>query len=241
MGGDGKTYVLQHGAWHGGWCWRFVADILRDNGHRVFTPTQTGLGERRHLLSHEVTLDVFVDDLANLLEAEELHDIVLVGHSFGGLAVSSVADRMPERIRHLVFLDGLILQGGQSPFSVLPADVVAKRRKQAADTADGLAIPVPPVTVFGIAEDHPEAAWVQRRLTPHPLGSYESPLKLANPVGNGRPCTYIRCTDPAYGPLEASRQWVADQPGWQRQGIATGHDAMVTAPRELAQALATIG
>ena len=87
-----KTYVLVHGAWHGGWCWRPVADALRAQGHKVFTPTQTGLGDRKHLLSRDITLDVFVDDVANLMEAEELRDAILVGHSFGGSAISGVAD-----------------------------------------------------------------------------------------------------------------------------------------------------
>src|ERR1700729_4499027 len=96
-----QTFVLVHGAWHGGWCWSRVADRLRSAGHRVFTPTQTGLGERKHLLSKDITLDIFTKDIANVIEAEELNNIVLVGHSFGGLAISGVADAMPERIRHL--------------------------------------------------------------------------------------------------------------------------------------------
>src|SRR5215831_14186711 len=98
------TFVLVHGAWHGGWCWRSVADSLRSKGHRVFTPTQTGLGERRHLLSGDITLDTFVEDLTNLIEMEELQNIVLVGHSFGGVVVSGVTDRMPERVGQLVCL-----------------------------------------------------------------------------------------------------------------------------------------
>lgn len=236
----GKTYVLVHGAWHGGWCWRDVANGLRAQGHRVFAPTQTGLGERRHLLSRDVTLDVFVDDVANLFEAEELRDAVLVGHSFGGSAISGVADRMPEAVRHLVYLDSLMVEPGRSPFGMLPPDVVAARRKLIAEQGDGVAIPPPPPPAFGIPEDHPGAAWVARRLTPHPAGTYESPLRLRNPVGNGRPRTYIACTAPVYGPLEASRQWVRRQEGWNWQEIATGHDAMVTAPAELARMLTAI-
>ena len=127
--GESKTYVLVHGAWHGGWCWRAVADALRAKGHRVFTPTQTGLGERKHLLSREITLDTFVDDLTNLIEMEELQNIILVGHSFGGSPISGVADRMPDRIGHLVYLDSLVLEGGQSTFIIAWCrDVVAARR-----------------------------------------------------------------------------------------------------------------
>jgi pimeloyl-ACP methyl ester carboxylesterase len=242
--GGEKTYVLVHGAWHGGWCWRPVADALRAEGHRVFTPTQTGLGERRHLLSRDITLDVFVDDIANLMEAEELHDAILVGHSFGGIAISGVADRMPEAVRHLVFLDSQILEPGQSAFGAMPADIVAARRKLAAEQGGGVAIPPPSPealsVVFGIPGDSPEVAWVSRRVTPHPLGTYESPLRLKNPVGNGRPCTYIACTAPLYGPLEGARQWAKRQSGWRWQEIATGHDAMVTAPAELTRMLLTV-
>ena len=229
--------MLVHGAWHGGWCWRAVADALRAKGHRVFTPTQTGLGERKHLLSREITLDTFVDDLTNLIEMEELQNIILVGHSFGGSPISGVADRMPDRIGHLVYLDSLVLEGGQSTFSVVPPDVVAARRKLVVEQGLGIAIPTPPVTAFGIPEDHPQAAWVRRHLTPHPVGTYESTLRLEHPVGNGRPRTYIHCTNPVYGPAEASRQWVRQQQGWGWQEIATAHDAMVTAPADLARML----
>jgi len=240
LAGTVKTYVLVHGAWHGGWCWHLVADALRAKGHRVFTPTQTGLGERRHLMSRDLTLDLFITDLLNIFEAEELWDVILVGHSFGGLTISGVADRMPERIRHLVYLDSVILESGQTPFDALPADVVAARRKLVAEQGNGMAIPVPPVTAFGIPEDHPRAEWVRRRLTPHPIGTYESVLKLAHPVGNGRLRTYIQCTDPVYAPIEYVRHWLERQQGWQRQKIATGHDAMVTAPAELTRMLADI-
>jgi hypothetical protein len=133
------------------------------------------------------------------------------------------------------------LQDGQSPFSVLPPEVEAARRKAATERGLGIAIPVPPVRVFGIPEDHPQAAWVQRHLTPHPVGTYESALRLKHPVGNGRPRTYIQCINPVYGPIESSRQFVRQQQGWNWREIATAHDAMVTAPAELAQMLLDIG
>jgi pimeloyl-ACP methyl ester carboxylesterase len=113
-----RTFVLVPGAWHGGWCWRDVAAMLRSAGHTVYTATQTGLGERSHLLSRNITVDTFVDDVANLIRWEQIEQVVLVGHSFGGLSISGVADRMPERLRQLVYLDSLILEDGQTPFSV---------------------------------------------------------------------------------------------------------------------------
>src|ERR1700690_637004 len=130
-----QTFVLVHGAWHGGWCWSRVADRLRAAGHQVFTPTQTGLGERKHLLSKDITLDTFTKDITNVIEAEELSNVVLVGHSFGGLAISGVADAIPERIRHLVYLDSLIVEGGKSPLDAFTPEIAAARKKAADDTS----------------------------------------------------------------------------------------------------------
>src|ERR1700712_5022755 len=143
-----RTFVLVHGAWHGGWCWSRVADRLRGAGHRVFTPTQTGLGERKHLLSKDITLDIFTSDIVNLIEAEELSDIILVGHSFGGNAISGTADAIPGKIRHLVYLDSLMVDAGKAPFDNLPPDVVAARRKAADETSGGLSLPTPPSSAF---------------------------------------------------------------------------------------------
>jgi pimeloyl-ACP methyl ester carboxylesterase len=231
-----QTFVLVHGAWHGGWCWRRVADRLRAAGHQVFTPTQTGLGERKHLLSRDITLDTFTTDIANVIAAEELSNVVLVGHSFGGLAISGVADAMRERVRHLVYLDSLMVEGGKRPFDSLPPDVVAARLKAAEQSSGGLSLPAPAPSAFGIS-DADDTEWVKRRLTPHPLGTYTSALNIKGPVGNDLPRTYIHCTNPSYAALEASRKWVKAQPGWHWAEIATGHDAMVMAPEELSRML----
>ena len=233
---SGQTFVLVHGAWHGGWCWSRVADRLRGAGKRVFTPTQTGLGERRHLLSKDITLDTFTADIVNVIEAEELTDIVLVGHSFGGNAISGVADRMGERIRHLVYLDSLVVEGGKAPFDNLAADVVAARRKAAEDSSGGVSLPNPPPSVFGVL-DTADTEWVRRRLTPHPISTYTSKLNIKGPVGNNLPRTYVHCTNPSYAALQASRDWVKAQQGWRWADIPTGHDAMVSAPDELTRLL----
>lgn len=237
----GKTYVLLHGAWHGGWCWRDVADGLRALGHRVTTPTQTGLGERAHLLSAQITLETFVTDLVQHIEAEELEDVILVGHSFGGLGITGAADRIPQRIRHLVYLDAMVLEGGQSAWGRMPPEIVAERRRALQEHGAGIAAPVPSVAAFGVPESHPRAEWVRRRLTPHPAGTYQTPLRLDHPVGNRLPCTYIACTDPWYAALAWAREWVKARGDWTWQEIATGHDAMVTAPQELTRMLAAIG
>ena len=229
------TFVLVHGAFHGGWCWSRTARHLRAAGHTVFTPTQTGLGERCHLLSPTITLDTFTADITGLLEAEELHDAVLVGHSFGGISITGAADRMPERVRHLVYLDSRILEAGQSMLDADPDRSGAWTR--AAREGDGMSLAPPPATYFD-CPDPADTAWIERRLTPHPLGTFTSPLNLINPtVGNGRPCTYVACTDPVYPWLEPCRRWARGRPGWGWAEIAAGHDAMVSAPQALATLL----
>jgi len=193
-------------------------------------------GERKHLLSKAITLDTFTSDIVNVIEAEELSDVILVGHSFGGNAISGTADTIPGKIRHLVYLDSLMVEGGKAPFDNLPPDVVAVRRKAAEETSGGLSLPAPPPSAFGVSETK-DTEWVKRRLTPHPFGTYTSPLNIKGPVGNNLPRTYIACTNPSYAALQASRNWVKAQQGWRRAEIATGHDAMVMAPDELTRML----
>lgn len=241
--GAAKTYLLVHGSWVGGWYWAPVAERLRGMGHRVFAPTLTGLGERRHLLSPGLTLDTAVEDVANVIEAEELRDVVLVGHSFGGAPVTGVADRMPERIRHLVYLDANIIENGQSFLDTLPPDVAEARRQAAREAGGGVPAIPPPLAafpVFGIPEG-PVADWLRRRLTPHPLAYYETPLRLGHPVGNGRPCTYVSLTSPANPSQEPSRRWARGRPGWDWVELAQGHVAPATAPDEVARLLAGLG
>lgn len=225
------TFVLVHGAWHGGWCWRFVSERLVARGHRVFAPTLTGQGERRHLLGAATSLDVAIADIENLIDAEELDDVVLVGHSYGGLVASGVADRKRDALRALVFLDSLLVENGQSAFDVLPRAVVDERLASVAASGQTLGIPVPDgLGGTGIPEDHPLAPWVRRRLTPHPLATYRTPLSLHHPVGNGLPCTYVHCANPSYDTLAPVRDRVRQKPGWGWETLDSGHDAMVLDP-----------
>ena len=137
------TFVLVHGAWHGGWCWKRVRPLLESRGHLVFTPTLTGLGERSHLLARETGLETHIADVVNVIRWEELSEVVLCGHSYGGMVISGVADRVPDRIRSLVYLDAFVPSDGQSLFDFLPAEHVkghprrgARQRRQLADAAD---------------------------------------------------------------------------------------------------------
>lgn len=229
----GTTFVLVHGAFHGGWCWRAVARALRDAGHSVFTPTLTGLGERRHLMSAALTIDTFVSDVANLIEVEDLRDVTLVGHSFGGTVISGVADRMPRRLGHLVYLDAITPLTGKSLFEMMSEQERSARQAALARLPDGATqVPPPPARHFGI-DDDAQAEWVDRRLTPHPTGGYTSPVILRNPIANGVPATYIRCTAPVFPSNDPCAAFAASRPGWRYREIATGHDAMISAPAEL--------
>ena len=230
------TFVLVHGAFHGGWCWRHVADRLTLSGARVFAPTMTGLGERAHLLDHDVGLETFIRDALGVIDSEEIENCVLVGHSFGGMVISGVADRRPGAIRSLIYLDAIVPVSGLSALELLPPDVAALRRRGAEETSGGLSIPVPPAANFDVPPG-PDRDWVERRLPPHPLAAYADPITLAAPVGNGRPRTYIRCAAPVYRAVQASYERVALEPGWDLFDLPTGHDAMITAPELTAQAL----
>lgn len=228
------NFVLVHGAWHGGWCWQHVAAILRAAGHQVFTPTMTGLGERAHLLNAQVGMSTFIDDICAVISAEELNDVVLVGHSFGGPVITGVADRMPQHLQQLIYLDALIVQNGESALSILPPAVQAERSRTI--DAEGLRMAIPAPDKFGVSEPE-QVAWLQRRLTPHPLKAYTEPLRLQHPFANSLDKTYIAVTEPWYPPLAGLRDWIRSQPDWQWRELAAGHDAMLTSPAALAAML----
>ena len=220
---------------HGGWCWSRVTPLLQAKGHRVFTPTQTGLGERAHLLNADITLDTFVEDVVAVIEAEELTDVILVGHSFGGNAISGAAHRVPGRLRHLVYLDGVVPVDGRSPMDVYDPAVASARRALAAETGN-VSLAAPDPMVFGVPPG-PDSDWVSRRMTPHPFGTLTSALHLPGGPSNGLPATYVCCTEPLYAPLASARDRARRQPGWAWRALAAGHDCMVTAPRATADVL----
>jgi len=230
--GSTRTFVLAHGAWHGGWCWKRVADRLRAKGHAVYTPSFTGMGDRIHLLNKELTINTFVEDLVQVIISEELTEVVLVGHSFGGIPISGAADRIPDRIARLIYLDALIIESGRSAISYFPPDVEA-RVKAAAKATNGLAVAVPDQlpAVWGLGKPgDPDYDWVRRRLAPHPFATYTTTLTLQAKVGNNLPRTYVHCTQPSYPILEDSRRLVRSWEGWQWVDLAAPHDSMITHP-----------
>jgi len=227
-----KTFVMAHGAFHGGWCWRDVAAILRSKGHLVFTPTYTGLGERAHLLNNEIDLNTFIEDVMAVIEYEELHNIVLVGHSFGGYVISGVADRIGDRIDSMIYLDAPMGTNGKSVLDEAPPDVRKARTDAAIDFSGVRAIATPSATAFGLS-DPQQIAWVNRRMTPMPLKTYETPLKLNGEPGGNLPKKFIHCVNPVLPNIVPSAVY-AKKNGWDYHELQTGHEAMITMPEQVA-------
>jgi len=227
-----SNLVLVHGAWHGAWCWARVLPGLRRRGHRVFAVTLTGVGERAHLLRPDITLQTHIDDVAMLIEAEELRDVVLVGHSYAGIMITGVADRMPQRLKHLVYVDAVIAHPGESWSSTHPAAVQAQRR--AAIAVHGF-IPAASASTYGLTGD--DAQWVERRQTPHPGKVYDEPLHFDAARMLALPRTFLACTDPALPTIAVARTRARTEPGWRVVELATGHDPMISAPDEFEAAV----
>ena len=235
------TFVLVHGAWHGGWCWEKVVPLLEAAGHAVYAPTLTGLAERAAELSPDVGLDTHIQDVTALLQEKNLYGVILVGHSYGGMVITGVVDAVPERIAHLVYLDTFVPRDGESMADISPI-VIRLLRKQAQAHGDGWR--VDPQGTYGVTTE-PDLSWVRRSVTPQPLKTLEQPLHLKNPaIVSAKPRTHIECTGGGF--FFSLMQHIADvaiprshprEAGWRLRRLPTGHDAMITMPRELANLL----
>ena len=231
------TYVLVHGGGHGGWCWRRLAAILRQARHDVYTPTLTGLGERAHLLNSSINLDTHITDVVGVLEVEDLNDVILVGHSYGGMVVTGVADRASDRIGRLVYLDAANPKDGQSLVDVAGEHILAIRPfGRVVDDVELVLFPDPEIVKLYGVTDPDDVAWMVERLTPHPWKCFEQPLRLTNEDELWAiPQFHIVCSstvatrDPQM--IEKAR---ADGRFWE---IDTGHDLMITEPQWVADAL----
>jgi pimeloyl-ACP methyl ester carboxylesterase len=238
------NFVLVHGAWHGAWCWRRVVDILARDGHRVHAVTLTGTGDRAHLLSPAITLETHIEDVRAAILAEELQDVVLAVHSYAGMIGTAIADRMGDRLRHLVYVDAVVPRPGES-WSSTHARAVREVRLAGAAASTDYSFAAPDPDNYGLeGEDY---AWVKRRLTAHPGHTYEAKLDF-DPVRVAKvPRTFVSCVRPALPTIDAIRPRVADSKlwdgAWQGGGganvveLSTGHDPMVTMPVELGQVL----
>ena len=224
------TFVLVHGAWHGGWCWRDVAGRLQSAGHRVYAPTLTGLADRSHLLTRETGLETHILDIVNLLEWEELDDAVLCGHSYGGMVVTGAADRAAGRLKALVYLDAFVPADGQSLPDMAPPERVAGMLRDAAERGDGWKVPPLPASVW--LDDPAQQAWVQPKVTPHPLRCFTDPLPLTGAWRSVGCKMHILASANDPSPFHAIHAGVASEPAWLCRRIEGPHDLMISHPAE---------
>jgi pimeloyl-ACP methyl ester carboxylesterase len=228
-----STFVLVHGAWHGGWCWDRVAPLLRGAGHEVHAPTLTGLSERAHLLSPLVGLDTHVEDVVRLIDVLGLREVVLVGHSYAGQVITGVADRRPQVIARRVHLDAFVGSDGESARDLLPESVEHHWAESAAEQGFDWLVPVRKLSVLGVTEQA-DIDWLTPKLTPHPWKTYTDPLRLIGAV-EAVPAAFVECV--AWMRVFAGQAERARERGWPVHELDTGHEAMVTAPKALAEAL----
>jgi pimeloyl-ACP methyl ester carboxylesterase len=237
------TFVLVHPAWLGGWCWKKVTPLLRVRGHEVFTPTLTGLGERAHLAKPDIGLETHIRDVVNVFEYEDLSHAILVANSSGGAVITGVADRVPERIARLVYLDAFVPEDGQSLLDIIPSDRRPVMEALVRTEGEGWLLPrfaPPPWEKFlpeawSITEEA-DLRWALPRLRPTPFGHFKEPVRLTSAAAARLPRTYIRCRWP-----NASFDRYADiarkTTGWRCLELATPHLPYVTHPRELVDLL----
>jgi pimeloyl-ACP methyl ester carboxylesterase len=241
------TFVLVHGAWGGGFAWKYVVPLLREQGHTIYTPTLTGLGERVHLGGPDVNLDMHIEDIVNVLSYEDLNDVILVGHSYGGMVITGVLDRVPERLQHVVYLDAEVPRDGDTGFDFwLKADAAAIEQS-ARDTGDGwkaFAGSAADIEAFFGAwiPDAEKKSWVVAKMAsiPQPIDTFRQPIRLSNPASESVPRTFIRC--PVDGEVWASIydsivERVRDDPRWNVIEIASNHMAPIAAPELVATTL----
>ena len=231
-----SCYVLVHGGGHGGWCYQGVARILRSQGHEVYTPTLTGLGEREHLLTPAVDLDMHITDVVKILQFEDLRDVILVGHSYGGMVITGIADRAADRVGHLVYLDAATPENGQSLVDVAGPIITAARAD--GRVVDGMELVLfpgkDPMGFFGVT-DPQQIEWMRTRLTPHPWKCFEQKLVLTNEAAmRVIPQTHIVCTATLPFRDVDSLKKRAQGRLWD---VDTGHDLMISEPDQVASLL----
>ena len=242
------TLVFIHPAWFGGWCWRDVARPLRLAGHEVWTPTLTGFGERAHLATPAVTLGTHVDDVIGLLEFEDLHDVTLVGSSSAGTVITAVADRCPERVARLVYLDAFVPSDGQSTLDLLPPDRAAGLERLVQSEGGGWQLPRfgPPPWEMILREmwhvtDEEKVQWVLPRLRPAPFAHFTEPVRLMNAAAADRISrVYIRCVNTGPAPFDHPAALAQTSPGWEYRAMQTYHIPFITNPDEVARAMLDI-
>jgi pimeloyl-ACP methyl ester carboxylesterase len=225
------TFLVCHGAWSGGWSWGRLRRPLRAVGHDIFAPTYTGLGERAHLAHPGIGLDTHAEDILKVMEYEGLSEVVLVGHSYGGMVATVVADRAADRISRLIYVDAFVPEDGMSVLDHQEPAVRARMRALAAAEGDGWRIPPGPLAADVSEAD---AAWIVPRRVPQPLRTFEDPARLAG-GGAGLPRAYLYCRVKAGDdPFAAVAARVRNEPGWLYTELDSGHVPNITMPDALA-------
>jgi len=231
------VFVVAHGAWSAAWAWKKMRPLLRAAGHELWTPTYTGLGERAHLASPAIDLDTHIADVIGMLEMEDLRDVVLIAHSYGGMVATGVADRVRERIAQLVYLDAFVPRDGQSLFDLQPAEARTRMRELARTDGEGWRLPPTQMPA-----DTPDAdiAWASGRRRPQPIKTFEQPLRLVASE-TPPPRSYIYCQRKA--PADVFRQFAERaqrERGWRYFEIDASHNPHITAPHALLELLVKI-
>jgi pimeloyl-ACP methyl ester carboxylesterase len=232
-----KTFVLVHGTWHGGWCWRRVADALEKKGHKVYAPSLTGVADRSHLLTKDVNLTTHVSDVANLIRWEDLKEVVLVGHSSAGFVITQAAEQIGSQVASIVYLDAFVPQVGDSLIS-LANPGPRKALEEAVARGDLVAKPVP-AAAFNVNEK--DRAWVDGKCTPHPLAAVVEKVTAAGAHEKIARKTYIRATGFKSPVFDETLAKMKTAPGWKTYEVASGHDVMVDQPDRLAEILLEVG
>jgi pimeloyl-ACP methyl ester carboxylesterase len=230
------TFVLIHGAWHGAWCWRRVTDRLHKAGHVVFTPTLTGLGERSHLLRAGINLTTHVTDVVNAMKWERLTDVVLCGHSYGGMVISGVAEQMAPAIRSIVFLDAFVPRDGEAVQSLTSTEV--QRGVAAAVERGDLAMPPRSSEAFGV--NAADRAWVDSLCVPQPIGCFTEKMALTGAVGRIPRKSYIRAASYINPGFDRALAAAKADPSWRTYEVSCGHDVMVDAPERVSEILVEV-
>jgi pimeloyl-ACP methyl ester carboxylesterase len=229
-----SAYVLVHGAWHGGWCWRFVRPLLQSAGHDVYSPSLTGLGERRHLAALDIDLDTHIGDIVSILEMEDLRDVVLVGHSYGGMVITGAADRAYDRLKRLVYLDAFVPENGKCTLDYVVPERAARMREEGERTGS---VTPPPLSLWGLTKPE-HIDFVKPREVPHPFRTMSQAIRLKNETALRRlPKTFVYCSSPATGSFDAFAARYRNDPAWKFYELKTGHDAMILMPERVAQIL----
>ena len=230
------TFVLVHGAWHGGWCWARVAPRLRAAGHDVFTPTMTGFGERSHLLSPEVGLETNITDIENMLEWEDLENVILVAASYGGMVATCVADRMPDRIAALVYQNAFIAADRVAQNDLLPDWRRLMIEQELAEADDAWRMPPPDPELFGVT-DARDIAWIAAKMAPQSAKTFQDKARVSGAHEAIANRTYIRATGYPNNTFDRYLAEAEADPTWRAEVLETSHDAMITASGDIVRIL----